>query len=76
MLLWALLASGQIPMNKVDGWAAVFQPIPLDSPAWFGNNHVAGFAGTGPSLTHHSTAVDGNNLAIHLQDVARNDTHR
>ena len=93
-------------MNKVDGWAAVSQPIPLDRPAWFGNNQQSrcsenavlqflptsrhnllafpqgrgrfsrGFARTGPSLAHHSTAADGNDLAIHLQDVARNDTHR
>lgn len=27
MLLWALLASGQIQMRKVDGWEALAQPI-------------------------------------------------
>ena len=27
MLLWALLASGQIPMRKVDGWETLSQPI-------------------------------------------------
>jgi len=33
MLLWALLASGQIQMRKVDGWETLSQPlesIPLD----------------------------------------------
>ena len=36
MLLWALLASGQIRMRKVDGWEALSQPIepmPLDLAA-------------------------------------------
>ena len=27
MLLWALLASGQIQMRKVDGWETRAQPI-------------------------------------------------
>ena len=27
MLLWALMASGQIQMRKVDGWEALAQPI-------------------------------------------------
>ena len=27
MLLWALLASGQITMRKVDGWETLSQPI-------------------------------------------------
>jgi putative transposase len=27
MLLWALLASGQIAMRKVDGWETLSQPI-------------------------------------------------
>ena len=27
MLLWALLASGQIAMRKVDGWETISQPI-------------------------------------------------
>jgi hypothetical protein len=27
MLLWALLASGQIRMRKVDGWETLSQPI-------------------------------------------------
>ncbi len=27
MLLWALMASGQIQMRKVDGWETLFQPI-------------------------------------------------
>jgi hypothetical protein len=27
MLLWALIASGQIQMRKVDGWEALSQPI-------------------------------------------------
>ena len=27
MLLWALMASGQIQMRKVDGWEALSQPI-------------------------------------------------
>jgi len=27
MLLWALLASGQIQMRKVDGWQTLAQPI-------------------------------------------------
>ena len=27
MLFWALLASGQIRMRKVDGWAHLAQPI-------------------------------------------------
>ena len=36
MLLWALLASGQIQMRKVDGWETLSQPIepmPLDRAA-------------------------------------------
>ncbi|MDT8856265.1 IS256 family transposase [Paracoccaceae bacterium Fryx2] len=36
MLLWALLASGQIQMRKVDGWETLSQPldpIPLDAAA-------------------------------------------
>ena len=36
MLLWALLASGQIQMRKVDGWEMLSQPIepiPLDLAA-------------------------------------------
>ena len=36
MLLWALLASGQIQMRKVDGWESLSQPIepmPLDLAA-------------------------------------------
>jgi len=36
MLLWALLASGQIQMRKVDGWETLAQPIepmPLDLAA-------------------------------------------
>jgi hypothetical protein len=36
MLLWALLASGQIQMHKVDGWETLTQPIepiPLDIAA-------------------------------------------
>ena len=36
MLRWALLASGQIQMRKVDGWKALSQPIepmPLDLAA-------------------------------------------
>ena len=36
MLLWALLASGQITMRKVDGWetlAKPFAPMPLDRAA-------------------------------------------
>jgi hypothetical protein len=36
MLLWALLASGQIQMRKVDGWETLSQPIepmPLDLAA-------------------------------------------
>jgi putative transposase len=27
MLLWALMASGQIQMRKVDGWETLDQPI-------------------------------------------------
>ena len=27
MLLWALLASGQIQLRKVDGWQTLSQPI-------------------------------------------------
>jgi hypothetical protein len=27
MLLWSLLASGQIQMRKVDGWETLSQPI-------------------------------------------------
>jgi hypothetical protein len=27
MLLWALLASGQIQMRKLDGWETLSQPI-------------------------------------------------
>jgi len=27
MLLWALLASGQIQMRKADGWETLAQPI-------------------------------------------------
>ena len=37
MLLWALLASGQIQMRKVDGWHTVSQPpeqMRLDLAAW------------------------------------------
>jgi transposase-like protein len=31
MLLWALMASGQIQMRKVDGWETLAQPIaPID----------------------------------------------
>jgi len=36
MLFWALLASGQINMRKVDGWQTLAQPIepiPLDRAA-------------------------------------------
>ncbi len=36
MLLWALLASGQILMRKVDGWETLSQPLepmPLDRAA-------------------------------------------
>ena len=36
MLLWALLASGQIQMRKVDGWETLAQPLermPLDLAA-------------------------------------------
>ena len=36
MMLWALLASGQIQMRKVDGWETLSQPIepmPLDLAA-------------------------------------------
>ena len=36
MLLWALLASGQIAMRKVDGWDTLSKPIEpfaLDQPA-------------------------------------------
>jgi len=36
MLLWALLASGQIRMRKVDGWETLAQPLermPLDLAA-------------------------------------------
>lgn len=36
MLLWALLASGQIQMRKVDGWETISQPLepmPLDLAA-------------------------------------------
>lgn len=36
MLLWALLASGQIQVRKVDGWEAINQPIapmPIDIAA-------------------------------------------
>jgi putative transposase len=29
MLFWALLASGQITMRKVDGWQSLTQPIDL-----------------------------------------------
>jgi hypothetical protein len=29
MLLWALLAFGQIQMRKVDGWETLAQPIEL-----------------------------------------------
>ena len=32
MLLWALLASGQITMRKVDGWETLSQPLEPDSP--------------------------------------------
>jgi putative transposase len=27
MLLWALMASGQIQMRKIDGWETLAQPI-------------------------------------------------
>jgi len=36
MLLWALLASGQIQMRKVDGWETLphpLEPMPLDLAA-------------------------------------------
>jgi putative transposase len=37
MLFWALLASGQITMRKVDGWQTIDQPlitaVPLDLAA-------------------------------------------
>jgi len=36
MLLWALLASGQIKMRKVDGWQTLdkpIEPMPLDLAA-------------------------------------------
>ena len=36
MLFWALLASGQIVMRKVDGWETLEQPIadqPIDLAA-------------------------------------------
>ena len=45
MLLWALLASGQIQMRKVDGWETLSQPlepIPLDLAACKPISHVPG----------------------------------
>ena len=36
MLLWALLASGQTPKRKVDGWRTLdkpIEPMPLDLAA-------------------------------------------
>jgi hypothetical protein len=35
MLFWALLASGQIVLRKVDGWASIAQPLaePIDLAA-------------------------------------------
>jgi hypothetical protein len=39
MLFWALLASGQIVMRKVDGWQTLSQPLDpeaLDLAAWRG----------------------------------------
>ena len=34
MVLWGLLASGQITLRKVDGWRSLAQaPIPLDRAA-------------------------------------------
>jgi putative transposase len=36
MLLWALMASGQITMRKIDGWETLPQPVaaqPLDQAA-------------------------------------------
>ena len=32
VLLWALLASGQITMRKVDGWETVSQPVEPFAP--------------------------------------------
>lgn len=40
MLLWELLASGQIRTCKVNGWANLSQPITLGLAAGFGNNHT------------------------------------
>jgi putative transposase len=35
MLFWALLASGQIVLRKVDGWMSIAQPLaePIDRAA-------------------------------------------
>jgi hypothetical protein len=36
MLLWALMASGQITMRKIDGWQTLSQPIePGESGEFF-----------------------------------------
>jgi hypothetical protein len=32
MLFWALLASGQITMRKVDGWQTLDQPLNTTAP--------------------------------------------
>jgi len=45
MLLWALLASGQIQMRKVDGWETLSQPLepmPLDHAPEKPNLHMPG----------------------------------
>jgi hypothetical protein len=39
MLLWALLASGQINMRKVDGWQTLSTPIKQTT-----NKHIVGLA--------------------------------
>lgn len=44
MLLWALLASGQIQMRKVDGWEAFskpIEPIAIDLAAWAATTSIA-----------------------------------
>jgi hypothetical protein len=55
MLLWALLAAGQITMRKVDGWQTLhkaIEPMTLDLAARSGANQTA--RRTAQENFHHS----------------------
>ncbi len=75
MLLWALMASGQIIMRKVDGWETLAQPVAdatLDQAAWPAQNQPARRRVISISTTFETPPAIWSHFNLRLTDFSDN----